>query len=62
VKPEELRKEAADAEFMSRVVSFQPDKAWLQAKAAELRRLAAKLEGSSWQPPTAANDRRDPSA
>jgi len=44
VTPEQLRKEAAEAEFMARVVSYQADKAWLTAKAAELRRLAERLE------------------
>jgi hypothetical protein len=50
VTPEELRKEAASAEFLSRLVSFQPDKDWLSAKAAELRRLADRLEARSWRP------------
>jgi hypothetical protein len=50
VTPEDLRKEAAAAEFMARVVSFQPDKAWLNAKAAELRHQADRLEERSWRP------------
>ena len=51
VTPDELRKEAASAEFMARVVSYQPDKQWLTAKAAELRRLAERIEARSWEPP-----------
>jgi hypothetical protein len=50
VTPEELRKEAASAEFMSREMSLLPDKEWLSAKAAELRRLADRLESRSWRP------------
>ncbi|WP_436014136.1 hypothetical protein [Phenylobacterium sp. LjRoot219] len=42
--PEQLRKEAAEAELMARVVSYHADKQWLTAKAAELRRLAERLE------------------
>lgn len=48
--PDELRKEAASAEIMARVVSYQPDKQWLTAKAAELRRLAERMEARSWEP------------
>ena len=48
--PDELRKEAAAAEFMARLVSLRTDKAWLEAKAAELRRQADKLEARSWKP------------
>ena len=48
--PDELRKEAASAEFMARVVSYRPDKLWLTAKAAELRRLAERMESRSWDP------------
>jgi len=38
---------------MARVVSYQADKAWLTAKAAELRRLAERLEarGREARPP-----------
>jgi len=56
VNPDELRKEAASAEQMARVVSYKPDKLWLTAKAAELRRLAERIEARSWDPP-----RDDPS-
>ena len=35
---------------MARVVSYQPDKQWLTAKAAELRRLAERMEARSWNP------------
>lgn len=35
---------------MARVVSYQPDKLWLTAKAAELRRLAERMEERSWDP------------
>jgi hypothetical protein len=55
VTPDELRKEAAAAEFMARLVSFRPDKVWLQAKAAELRHQADRLEARSWDPA----DRKD---
>ncbi len=48
--PDELRKEAAAAEFMARLVSLRPDREWLSAKAAELRRLADRLEARSWRP------------
>jgi hypothetical protein len=50
VSPEDLRKEAAAAEFMAKVVSYLPDKQWLTAKAAELRRLAERIEARSWDP------------
>jgi hypothetical protein len=50
VTPEELRKEAAAAELLSREVSLRPDKEWLNAKAVELRRLADRLEARSWRP------------
>lgn len=49
--PDELRKEAASAEFLASVVSYRPDKLWLTAKAAELRRLAERMEQRSWDPP-----------
>jgi hypothetical protein len=49
VTPEELRKEAAETEFMARLVSFRPDKLWLMAKAAELRHQADRLEARSWR-------------
>lgn len=55
VTPEQLRKEAAAAEFMARVVSYQPDKERLNARAAELRGQADRLEARSWAP-------RDPAA
>lgn len=51
MNPDELRKEAASAEQMARVVSYKPDKLWLTAKAAELRRLAERIEARSWDPP-----------
>jgi len=51
VTPDELRKEAAYAEFLARLVSFHPDQNWLSAKAAELRRQADKLEARAWRPP-----------
>jgi len=35
---------------MATVVSYLPDKQWLTAKAAELRRLAERLEARSWDP------------
>ena len=47
--PEQLRKEANDAEFMARQVSYGRDKEWLTAKAAELRHLADRLEQRSWR-------------
>ncbi len=50
VTPEELRKEAAAAESMARIVSYQPDKRWLEAKAAELRHQADRMEARSWAP------------
>jgi len=50
VTPDDLRKEAASAEFMATVVSYLPDKQWLTAKAAELRHLAEKMEARSWDP------------
>lgn len=50
VNPDELRKEAASAELMAGVVSYRPDKLWLTAKAAELRRLAERMESRSWDP------------
>jgi hypothetical protein len=50
VTPEDLRKEAHAAELLSRQVSLRPDKEWLNAKAAELRRLADRLEARSWRP------------
>jgi hypothetical protein len=50
VTPDELRKEAASAELMANVVSYRPDKVWLTAKAAELRRLADVMEQRSWDP------------
>jgi hypothetical protein len=50
VTPEELRKEAAAAELLARLVSYRPDKLWLEAKAAELRHQADRLEARSWDP------------
>lgn len=38
---------------MARVVSYQADKQWLTAKAAELRRLAERLEAQKREPPPA---------
>jgi hypothetical protein len=48
--PEELRREAAEAERMAGLVSFGRDKAWLLSKAAELRHQADRLEQRSWRP------------
>jgi hypothetical protein len=48
MRPEDLRKEASDAEFMARLVSYGRDKEWLTAKAAELRHLADRQEHRSW--------------
>jgi hypothetical protein len=48
--PNELRKEASAAEFMSRVVSYAPDKEWLMARAAFLRQQADLAEQRSWKP------------
>jgi hypothetical protein len=44
---------------MARVVSYRPDKLWLTAKAAELRRLAERMESRSWDPRDR-NDSDDP--
>lgn len=44
VTPEDLRKEAAAAEFLAKVVSYAPDKARLTARAAELRAQADARE------------------
>ena len=54
--PEQLRQEAESTERLSRIVSYQPDKAWLNAKATELRRLADRLEARSWLPQDRAHD------
>lgn len=35
---------------MASVVSYRPDKLWLTAKAAELRRLAERMESRPWDP------------
>ena len=35
---------------MASIVSYRPDKEWLIAKAAELRRLAERMETRSWDP------------
>jgi hypothetical protein len=50
VTPEDLRKEAHAAELLSREMSLRPDKEWLNAKAAELRRLADRLEARARHP------------
>jgi hypothetical protein len=50
VTPDDLRREAEAAERLSQLVSYQPDKAWLNAKAVELRRLAERMEARSWLP------------
>ncbi len=50
VTPEDLRREAESTERLSRLVSYHPDKAWLNAKAMELRRLADRMESRSWLP------------
>lgn len=42
--PQELRKEAEATEALARLVSYGPDKAWLQDKAAALRREADRQE------------------
>lgn len=44
VNPEELRKEAAAAEFLARMVSYARDKERLTARAAELRAQADAME------------------
>jgi hypothetical protein len=49
VNPDDLRREAADAERMAHIVSYKQDKQWLTAKAAELRRLAERMEARSDQ-------------
>lgn len=49
--PDELRKEASEAEFMARLVSYGRDKEWLNAKAAELRHQADLIEQRSWRAP-----------
>jgi uncharacterized protein YgiM (DUF1202 family) len=41
---EQLRREADEAESLSRVVSYAKDKAKLREKAAELRRRAEQLD------------------
>jgi hypothetical protein len=56
VTPEDLRNEAAFAERMSRLVSFQPDKARLRTRAAQLRRQADRIEALSWRPTAPAAD------
>lgn len=58
--PDELRKEAASAEMMARVVSYRPDKLWLTAKAAELRRLAERMEARTWDPRERGDDAGEP--
>lgn len=45
VTPEDLRKQAAAAEFLAKIVSYAPDKARLTARAAELRAQADALDG-----------------
>jgi hypothetical protein len=50
VTPDKLRHEAEEAERMAELVSFQRDKDWLRAKAAELRHQALRLETRSWRP------------
>jgi hypothetical protein len=42
--PDQLREEAAKAELMAKLVSLQGERAWLAAKAAELRHQADRLE------------------
>ncbi len=42
--PEELRKEAEATEAMAKLVSYGPDKAWLNEKAEALRREADRQE------------------
>jgi len=58
VTPEELRKEAAATEFMAQLVSYHRDKAWLQAKAAELRHQADRMERRAWDQPEQARQAR----
>jgi hypothetical protein len=48
VTPEQLRKEADETEALAQVVSYARDKAWLTAKAEELRRRAEIIEKRSW--------------
>jgi hypothetical protein len=45
VNPDALRKEAAAAEFLAKLVSYGRDKERLTARAAELRAQAEALEG-----------------
>ena len=44
VTAEALRREAEEAERLATTVSYAPDRRWLMAKAAELRRQAEKAE------------------
>jgi hypothetical protein len=44
MSPNDLRKEANAAEFLARLVSDAPGRAWLTAKAEVLRREAQRLE------------------
>lgn len=48
--PEELRKEADDAEAMARMVSYAPDKRWLLEKAEALRQQADRQERTAHRP------------
>ena len=45
MNPEALRKEAAAAEFLAKLVSYGKDKERLTTRAAELRAQAQALEG-----------------
>lgn len=47
VTPEDLRKEAAAAEFLARMVSYGRDKERLTARAAELRAQAQAMEAGA---------------
>ena len=49
--PQQLREEAAKAELMAQLVSLNREKAWLAAKAAELRHQAERLEAQSRRSP-----------
>lgn len=49
--PDDLRKEAAAAEFLAKVVSYGRDKERLTARAIELRAQADALEAGAAEPP-----------
>lgn len=49
--PQQLRDEAAKAELIAQLVSLNQEKAWLAAKAAELRHQADRLEAKTRRSP-----------